>query len=125
MPIPELLIQRPQPVVIRAEKGRLPVLTEPVLMTARVAESFPRVIVEQMPFRLRPENPIEKGRDRLKDPEYRRGSRSRGPCSACDGGREEGHHGGSRCRKRGTLGSNLKIQSSININRLPLKLSGL
>ena len=121
MPIPELLIQRPQPVVIRAEKGRLPVLTEPVLMTARVAESFPKIIVEQMSI----EKGIEKGRDRFKDREYRRGSRSRGPCSACDGGREEGHHGGSRCRKRGTLGSSLKIQSSININRLPLKLSGL
>lgn len=143
-----------QPTSLVAEKDRLLAPTEPflpiitpetaimmviaqysALTIARSAESFPKAVVEQMPIRLRLENSInannlqtEKGRDRLKDDEYRRGGRSRGPCSACEAGQEEGHHGGRRCRRRRMLRSNLKFQQSsikINISRLPSKTSGL
>jgi len=57
---------------------------------------------------------------------YHRGSgRGRGPCGACDSGQQEGHHGGSRCRRRGTLGFNLTSwQSPISINKLPSKSPG-
>ena len=55
----------------------------------------------------------------------KRGGRGRGPCGACDSGQQEGHHGGSRCRRRGTLGFNLTSwQSPISINKLPSKSPG-
>lgn len=139
-----------------AEKDRLPALTEtvlpiitpemvimrtivqpPIIIIARAAESFPRAVAEQMSARLRAENPIinihannpqdERGRNRLKDYEYR-GSRSRGSCNACEGGQEQGHHGGRRCRRGVMLRSGLKLQQSpikINISRLPSKTSVL
>lgn len=57
---------------------------------------------------------------------YLRRGRGRGPCNACINGQEQGHHGGSKCRKRGTLGFNMESQQPpVIMSRLPSKLSGL
>lgn len=45
---------------------------------------------------------------------YFRKGRGRGPCGACDSGQEEGHHGGSRCRRRGMP------RFTVGIGKLPL-----
>lgn len=50
--------------------------------------------------------------------------RGRGPCQGCISGTEDNHHGGSKCRKRGTMSFNYK-SLAVNIFRSFSVSSGL
>ncbi len=58
---------------------------------------------------------------RSTEPQQVRGGRGRGPCPGCMEGTPEGHHGGSKCSKRGQSHGS-KLSTSLNI-RLRGRLS--
>ncbi len=72
---------------------------------------------------------VSAGLSKIKDSvywlKYRKGRGGRGECPGCSSGTEDNHHGGSRCRKRGTMGFDYKSLLTLNILKPASIPSGL